>query len=69
MSMFFSGQDDDEDYAKDQEDRGLFGREDRSEWQARRDRAREISSGFCSVLFERDEAVWAEVRRLEAKND
>ena len=56
MSMFFSGQDDDEAYAEDQKDRGMFTTESRDEWQARRDRAREIMSGFYMLRpFEEDD--------------
>lgn len=67
MSMFFSGPDDDEVYAEDQKDRGMFNRESRDEWQKRRDRARAIVSGEerHSFFKDPDEELLREVKRLQ----
>lgn len=55
----------DEEYELDMEDRSMFNREDKADWLRRRERAEEISSGLASGLFEKDEKVWAGVRKIE----
>lgn len=61
------GDDDDCEYEKYLNEGSMFGKMDREEWQNKQDRAREISSGFSSELFERDEGVWERVKKLEDK--
>ena len=37
------------------------------DYQSKKERAKEIASGLCSGLFERDEEVWELVRQLQEK--
>ena len=65
MAMFGSSWNDD----SDDDDRSMaFSGADRYEERQRvKERAREIVSGWTSGMFERDDAVWAEVKKLEDK--
>jgi hypothetical protein len=62
MSMF--GRDDDDDLKDD--DGPMFGGAERYEKRkAAKERAREIASGISSGLFEKDEQVWEEVKKIK----
>lgn len=60
MSMFNRGDDDDQD-----EDVNMFCRRSREEKDRAKERAREIHSGLSSGLFERDEDVLEELKKLK----
>lgn len=64
MGFLFSGDLDDE-YEDAMSDRSMFNMEDKYEWMRRRERAEEIASGFSPGLFERDERIWEQVKKIE----
>jgi hypothetical protein len=65
VSLLFRGSDSDDDaYDRAMSDRSMFNRESRDEWQRKRDRAREIASGYVSGMFERDEEILKMVREM-----
>lgn len=63
MAIGFRGYRDDDEY---EDDGPMFGGGERYEQhQDRKRRAREIASGISSGMFERDEEVWAMVRKIK----
>ncbi len=62
--MGFFGDDSDSEYQTYLEDGSMFGKMDRDEWDQIQERAMEISTGFSNGVFEKDERVWEQVRRI-----
>lgn len=64
MSMF-GCKSDEEAYEEHLAEGSMFSRTDFQEFCSIREQAREIHSGFVSGMFQKDERVWEEVKRLE----